>query len=306
MFAGERLVTVHNAGKEPTGPNVAFTQARRPDNAASGYCIAVISDDNKLIRLAALHGNASPFWSQDDVAAELSTGMRIEYSHRKGLSTGHSEYPHKHDDVWCASVRPLPGSKRRLSTLLPKLAQPTLDACWPQSVRISGERSPRVRARVQVPSLAVLRGSVIRVDELPRGQGAAARATLQVGADVLERVRIVCPEIKDALRQDTILRVPHFLVFGLARANMQHAASCGAEPACEILLISWAPDDSHVVKQASSARRSAKRRKRNGGMAVRARSQAVAARGTLALRTDGIRKRKRGKPKGKRTSQKPS
>ena len=127
-----------------------------------------------------------------------------------------------------------------LSRLLAPLAWSVLEGVWPRRVRIEGANSPRVRAGERVPSLAVLRGTITRVDEMPAGYK-PARVTLQVGADELERVRVVSPDIKSALQKDAPIAVPHLFVFGLARANLHHAASSGHEPACEILLVGWAP-----------------------------------------------------------------
>lgn len=243
-----RRITVHNSGSEPRGTIVAFTSARRQDGAA-GHCIAVVSDvGNALIRLAALHGSASPFWAEDSVAARLQIGMRVEYSSRDNQQFEDSEYPHKHDDVWCGSVKPLGMQLVPLGKVLEPLVRHTLDDWWPCDVRISGANSPRVRAFARVPSLAVLCGSIIRVDDLPEGKK-HVRATLQVGDDVLERVRVVCPQIKAALQEqlDATINTPQLLVLGLARPNLDHAESCGVEPACEILLIGLAACHSQRV-----------------------------------------------------------
>jgi hypothetical protein len=239
LISRDRLVTVHHSGAEPTGTIVALTYAKRPEDGATGLCIAVVSDKGELRRLVALHGGARPFWAEDVVDAHLAVGTRIEYSPRKAPFD--SKHPHVHDDLWCGSVQSL-GAKQpsEVGDLLEPLSRHALDDWWPRDVRIAGASTPRVRDGARVPSLAVVRGEILHADEIPEGRK-PARATLQIGDDKLERIRVVCPEIKAALRRDPpIIGTPCLLVLGLARANLQQAKSSGAEPACEILLIGWA------------------------------------------------------------------
>jgi len=194
------------------------------------------------VRLASLHGSASPFWAEDSVASSLKVGMRIEYSPRAGPQT--SELPHSNDDVWCGSVHPAPQVRSGpQGVLLQRIAFPSLDAVWPRgAVRDSSCR--RVHAGSDVPSLAVVQGSVLRYESPKPGNiSRAGRASLKVGHELLHAVRCVCPEISAACARtgSSELGAQHILVLGLARVNWEEVERTGSAPACEILLIGWAP-----------------------------------------------------------------
>ena len=243
----QRLVTCHEHGAEPTGTVVAVTTARRPDGAV-GKCIAAVTADGQLVRLAALHGSASPFWAEDSVAGSLKVGMTIEFS-RRSASNQPSELPHRNDHVTSS-----------LRSQLEPLVLPSLSAVWPHAKRDGSCR--RVHAGCNVPSLAVLYGSILRYEPpQPGGYSQAGRVTLEVGPETLT-VRCVCPEISDAFARAVHHASPsrYILVLGLARANLEQAKRTGSEPACEILLIGWAP--SRVVEPVLSLASGPQQRKR--------------------------------------------
>ena len=243
-----RLVTVHKRGEEKEGTVVAFTEARRPDGER-GYCIAVVSG-KRLMRLAALHGSASPFWANNQ-ADGLAIGSRVEYSERGSSAAG--EYPHKNEDLWCGSIVSL-GEHMPIYPMLEPLATRSLQSVWPTEVMIDGARTPRVRAGSNVPSLIVLRGT-IRSFEADAGQTKAGRASLRLGqepAEELVDVRVVCPAIRATLvGSSELLNAERLLILGLARANKRYAEKTGEVEACEILLIGWAGKETVTGKRST-------------------------------------------------------
>jgi hypothetical protein len=68
-------------GREPRAIVVAKTFAKQP-NGVTGTCIAAISlpggrPGGRLIRLASLHGSASPFWTVAEVAIKVLTRVNL-------------------------------------------------------------------------------------------------------------------------------------------------------------------------------------------------------------------------------------
>ena len=153
---------------------VAKTVARNA-GGKSGFCIAAFDHSRqRLVRLVAAHGDATPFWVTLEVTG-LEVGMRVLYRRcESSIASSLDRYPHKTDDVpcvrvWCCTTCDT-ADQTSLFDLLAPVARSSLDSFWPAYVRASGNA---VKLDSKVPSLIAVAGTLTQISDMIQRTGHA-------------------------------------------------------------------------------------------------------------------------------------